>query len=73
VARTLMGRVTRHIDEQRPNLGPTPKARIAVAKSLALYRERPGGEESGDRKETTRRGAGDTAICSKPSTKFYGD
>jgi hypothetical protein len=34
-----------------------------LRKSLALYRGRPGGEESGDRKETARRGVRDTAIC----------
>ena len=46
---------------------------FAGAKSLALYRERPGVVNFEGERECSGRGVRDTAICSKPSTTLYGD
>src|SRR5262249_18618075 len=46
---------------------------IPVAKSLGLYRERPGADVPKAGEERSNRGARDTAICSKPTTMPYGD
>ena len=43
---------------------------IPVAKSLALYRERPGAVNFEGERECSGRGVRDTAICSKPSASL---
>ena len=50
--------------------GAGAASRIAVAKSLALYRERPGAVNFEGERECSGRGVRDTAICSKPSASL---
>src|ERR1017187_784130 len=50
--------------------GPQSVQAIAGAKSLALYRERPGAVNFEGERECSGRGVRDTAICSKPSASL---